>query len=298
VLKDIAFQCRCAISLREDTFYLKYLPEEPVALGTPQWGAAKNRVNDTITLSDIDAEQGVAVELTVTEDLVTKMKVNWRISNAPDNEYTPDKDRNQKCMILRHNITRYGVQEQDYDWYIFNQPDIILKCATFWLIRLSNTWKRVKFRTFLNKLNLETFDTVLFDDRVNGVGKGMAIRDAADDKPRPDLISPFAEERVGHWLRMGAAKYAERNWEHGMPFSRCIASLRRHLMRFQQGRRDEDHLAAIIFNAMAVIHYEEMIARGVLPAALNDMPAYAVLRKLRRARKTRRPAKKARRKTG
>ena len=128
-------------------------------------------------------------------------------------------------------------------------------------------------------------------------GKGMAIRDAADDKPRPDLISPFAEERVGHWLRMGAAKYAERNWENGMPFSRCIASLRRHVMKFQQGRRDEDHLAAIIFNAMAVIHYEEMIARGVLPAALNDMPIYAVLRKPRRARKTRRPAKKARRKT-
>ena len=109
-------------------------------------------------------------------------------------------------------------------------------------------------------------------------GKGMAIRDAADDKPRPDLISPFAEERVGHWLRMGAAKYAERNWENGMPFSRCIASLRRHVMRFQQGKRDEDHLAAIIFNAMAVIHYEEMIARGVLPATLNDMPVYAVLR--------------------
>ena len=172
VLKDIAFQCRCAISLRENTFYLKYLPEEPVALGTPQWATAKNRVNDTITLSDIDAEQGVEVELTVTEDLVTKMKVSWRISNAPDNEYTPDKDRNQKCMILRHNIARYGVQEQDYDWYIFNQPDIILKCATFWLIRLSNTWKRIRFRTFLNKLNLETFDTVLFDDRVNGVGKG------------------------------------------------------------------------------------------------------------------------------
>ena len=35
-------------------------------------------------------------------------------------------------------------------------------------------------------------------------GKNMAMRDTADDKPRPDLISPFAEERLGHWLRMGA----------------------------------------------------------------------------------------------
>ena len=106
-------------------------------------------------------------------------------------------------------------------------------------------------------------------------GKGMAIRDTADDKPRPDLISPFTEERQGHWLRMGAAKYAERNWENGMPFSRCVASLKRHVMKYQQGKRDEDHLAAIMFNAMALIHYEEMIERGALPAELNDMPNYA-----------------------
>ena len=63
-----------------------------------------------------------------------------------------------------------------------------------------------------------------------------------------------------------------------MPFSRCVASLKRHLMKFQQGLQDEDHLAAIMFNAMALIHYEEMIERGVLPAELNDMPAYRVIK--------------------
>jgi len=73
---------------------------------------------------------------------------------------------------------------------------------------------------------------------------------------------------------MGAKKYAERNWENGMPFSRCVASLKRHLMKYQQGLKDEDHLAAIMFNAMALIHYEEMIERGMLPAELNDMPHY------------------------
>lgn len=101
-----------------------------------------------------------------------------------------------------------------------------------------------------------------------------AVRDTADDKPRPDLFSPFAEERVGQWLRLGAVKYSERNWEKGIPNSRCFASLRRHVMRYQQGDRSEDHLAAIIFNAMAIIHNEEMIRRGVLPAELDDMPEY------------------------
>jgi hypothetical protein len=127
-------------------------------------------------------------------------------------------------------------------------------------------------------------------------GKGRAIRDTAADKPRPDLISPFAEERQGNWLRMGAEKYAERNWENGMPFSRCVASLRRHAMRFQQGLHDEDHLAAIMFNAMALIHYEEMIERGVLPASLNDMPNYQTKparKKSRRAKPFKKAVKKA-----
>ena len=42
-----------------------------------------------------------------------------------------------------------------------------------------------------------------------------AVRDTSDDKMRPDLYSPFAEERVGNWLMLGAQKYAERNWEMG-----------------------------------------------------------------------------------
>jgi len=118
-------------------------------------------------------------------------------------------------------------------------------------------------------------------------GKNMAVRDTAANKPRPDLISPFAEERQGHWLRMGAQRYTERNWEAGMPFTRCMASLKRHVMRYQQGEREEDHLAAIMFNAMALIHYEEMIERGVLPAELNDMPNYRPTSKpVRKTRKS------------
>lgn len=104
-----------------------------------------------------------------------------------------------------------------------------------------------------------------------------AVRDMADDKPRPDLFSPFAEERVGEWLRLGAEKYTEHNWAKGIPNSRCFASLRRHAMRFQQGDRSEDHLAAIIFNAMAITHNEEMIRRGILPKELDDMPVYQAI---------------------
>jgi hypothetical protein len=104
--------------------------------------------------------------------------------------------------------------------------------------------------------------------------KTGAVRDAAENKPRPDLISPYADEREGEWMRLGAEKYAERNWEQGIPISRCIASLRRHLMAYMMGKTDEDHMAAVRTNASFILHFEHEIAAGRLPASLDDMPKY------------------------
>ena len=102
-----------------------------------------------------------------------------------------------------------------------------------------------------------------------------AVRDTAEGKTRPDLISPFSMDRLGEWLRLGAMKYAERNWEKGIPISRSLASLYRHLLKYQQGATDEDHMAAIMCNAMFIMHTEDMIRRGRLPETLADMPDYS-----------------------
>ncbi len=164
VLQEIAFQARCAIWINNGVFYLKYLPEEPTPV-------------DTITVSDIDAE-GVQVELTSTEEIVTKMKVTWRMSWTPESDRP--KDDNEKMIILRHNITKYGTQEEEYDFYIYNQPDIVYKCATFWLIRKSKTWKKIRFKTFLDKLNLETFDAVTLDLNYVSTGSILSLVEKAN----------------------------------------------------------------------------------------------------------------------
>jgi hypothetical protein len=96
-----------------------------------------------------------------------------------------------------------------------------------------------------------------------------AVRDDAGDKDRPDLVSPYALMRVGKWLAMGAAKYGDRNWEKGMPYSVFYASALRHLLKFHQGYGDEDHLAAVCFNIMAIMHFEE-VGRD----DLDDMPVF------------------------
>ena len=99
-------------------------------------------------------------------------------------------------------------------------------------------------------------------------------RDTAEGKGRPALISPFALRRLAGLYERGSSRYGDRNWEKGQPFSRVTDSLFRHLLAWMAGEVDEDHLAAIMWNAAALIHYQEAIRLGLLPAELDDMPHY------------------------
>lgn len=42
-----------------------------------------------------------------------------------------------------------------------------------------------------------------------------SVRDSIEGKPRPELISPIAEERLALHCAKGAEKYSDRNWEKG-----------------------------------------------------------------------------------
>lgn len=59
----------------------------------------------------------------------------------------------------------------------------------------------------------------------------------------------------------------------GIPRERCFAILRWHLHAWQMGKTDEDYLVAAC-NLMFIIHYEEVVRRGLLPAELDDMLEY------------------------
>lgn len=87
---------------------------------------------------------------------------------------------------------------------------------------------------------------------------GGAVRDTQSGKPRYDLIPPGPLERLAMLYARGAEKYDEHNWTKGIPVSRCIASLLRHVFQFIKRDTDEDHGAAILFNVMCIMHYEEV----------------------------------------
>jgi hypothetical protein len=94
-----------------------------------------------------------------------------------------------------------------------------------------------------------------------------AKRDTQEGKPRYDLVPPLALKRVAELYARGAVKYGAHNWSKGIQYSRCFASLLRHAYQWAVGEKDEDHLAAVVFNSLCIMHFES----AGRDAELNDM---------------------------
>jgi len=58
-------------------------------------------------------------------------------------------------------------------------------------------------------------------------------------KVRMELIPPELLEAVGDILTFGAEKYADRNWEYGMKWSRPFGALMRHMWAWWGGEQND-----------------------------------------------------------
>lgn len=123
-----------------------------------------------------------------------------------------------------------------------------------------------KGKVFGLGLGAKTTESRIFDSG--------AQRDTDKNKPRIDLLSPFARARTGQVAYLGANRYGVRNWEMGMPLSVFLASANRHMNQFMQGDNSEDHIAQCTWNLEAIMHGQEMIRRGIWPETYNDLPQY------------------------
>jgi len=99
-----------------------------------------------------------------------------------------------------------------------------------------------------------------------------------EGKWRVDLVPPEAIIAVAEVLRVGAQKYAERNWEKSMPWQKCYACAIRHLLKWQMGfNLDEEsrlsHLWHALTNLVFLVTYE---ARGI---GEDNRPGKKVLEK-------------------
>lgn len=103
-------------------------------------------------------------------------------------------------------------------------------------------------------------------DKVETSGKGMYVnehggnRDSDKGKIDYTLIPIPALKRIGRHYMNGADKYGRGNWlklDTPEDIERYKQSMFRHLIQYLDGEKNEDHLAAVVWNAMSLLYFEE-----------------------------------------
>lgn len=115
------------------------------------------------------------------------------------------------------------------------------------------------------------FDSVKDSGQRQSFNTG-AVRDTRIGKGRFDLLPPKALRRLARHYENGAIKYGDSNWLKGIPLSRMFDSGLRHAFAVLEGKTDEDHLTACVWNFIGIIELQERIEQGLLPKELDDLP--------------------------
>lgn len=88
------------------------------------------------------------------------------------------------------------------------------------------------------------------------VFKTGAMRDSSASKPPMVLLPYDLMDRVAVLYGKGGAEYGDNNYRLGQRSSDVFDSLQRHARAYYMGKTDEDHLAAIIWNAFCLMNNE------------------------------------------
>lgn len=132
LIEEMAKQARCAIVSSAGIVKLKFLPDEPQTLAVGNdWAGA----------------QSLQITTSAKEDVRTKIIAKWRKKEGKEYTYT-----------YVNNDDVYGVVEEDLGARMFNMEYCVKAFADFWGYRLSNIWRRIGFRTFMNALDREVYD--------------------------------------------------------------------------------------------------------------------------------------------
>lgn len=88
-----------------------------------------------------------------------------------------------------------------------------------------------------------------------------------EGKLRYDLLHPYSMEQLAQIFTFGSQKYAPRNWEKGMPWSKILASLKRHTAAIERGEDiDQEsgllHSAHVECNAHFLTAYYKIFPEG------------------------------------
>lgn len=144
------------------------------------------------------------------------------------------------------------IKEYGFDIPVESVDPLVFDNEISDVIDLLGTIKKSDDYNDLVKLKVHTID-------VPDVCKKGVKND--DGKLRWSLLPWIALIKVVKVYNYGAIKYADRNWEKGIKYSRLYDAALRHLTAFWNGEsRDEEsgllHLSHCTFNILAILYFE------------------------------------------
>jgi hypothetical protein len=145
VIQDIAYQSRCQVFIRNKEIFIVYLSLEPSSVRTLS--------EDDILLNSFKES------LSDTSDIYTTHKITYQKGGARLHE----NDSIDFKLFLKYNVKKYGTRILEDDFYAYNIGEVVLKSATFWLIRKANVWKKVEFEVPMRHIDLDVTDCISLD---------------------------------------------------------------------------------------------------------------------------------------
>lgn len=115
-------------------------------------------------------------------------------------------------------------------------------------------------------------DYTLKDSGDRKVFDSGANRDMSLNKGRFDFLPPATIRALAIHFEKGCMKYGERNWEKGIPVASYIDSAMRHILQFEDGYDDENHLIASLWNIVCAYETILRIQKDELPKELYNLP--------------------------
>lgn len=98
-----------------------------------------------------------------------------------------------------------------------------------------------------------------------------AQRDAGVGKGYFHCLPYVAIEALAKLYEAGAIKYGRDNWKLGIPLNCYLDAMLRHALKLAEARVDEDHAAAVMWNAAGFIWTANEVRAGRLPSHLDNI---------------------------
>ena len=148
--KDMAFQIGCGLFITDDTVYIKQLFNKTVDV------SGLTLDDDNIDLDSIQIYQSNYL------DIITSLT----------SEYYIRYNEKIKKYVIEENTINFGIIDLNEKFFAHTNLSNIKQVTKFWVERMSRPWRKIKFITYLDNVELEVFDwfTLNITDDLLGTG--------------------------------------------------------------------------------------------------------------------------------